>query len=160
MSLAPAERAPADDASAAESVARIAATMRGWSMEATLPNEAEVAALKDILAPGSQVYLSAVPTRDPATQIAPAVALAAAGLTPVPHVAVRTFADVAAFDRYLARMSQEAGVRRALVIAGDRGQPAGPFRDAIEAIDSGILQRHGIRDIGIAGYPEGHERIS
>jgi methylenetetrahydrofolate reductase (NADPH) len=78
----------------------------------------------------------------------------------VPHITVRTFSDVASFDHYLARMNQEAGVQRALVISGDRDQPEGPFRDAIEAIDSGILQRHGIRHIGIAGYPDGHERIS
>src|SRR4051794_27044873 len=111
MSLAPAHRSTADNASTAESVDRIVGIMRGWSLEATLPNEGDVAALKDILAPATQVYLSAVPTRDPTLQIAPAVGLAAAGFTPVPHIAVRTFADVAAFDRYLARMSQEAGVR-------------------------------------------------
>ena len=160
MSLASAQRPAADDASSADSIARIVAVMRGWSIEATQPKETEVATLKEILTPGTNVYLSAVPTRDPAMQIAPAVALAAAGLAPVPHIAVRAFADVAAFDGYLARMSQEAGVRGALVISGDRDQPAGPFRDAIEAIDSGILQRHGIRHIGIAGYPDGHERIS
>jgi len=47
-----------------------------------------------------------------------------------------------------------------LVIAGDRDKPAGSFRGAIEAIDSGLLQRHGIVEIGIAGYPEGHPRLA
>src|SRR5689334_18303001 len=133
MSLAAAHRAPTDDLSSADSIARIVAAMRDWSIEATQPKQDEIAALKEILAPGSHVYLSAVPTRDITMQIAPAVALAAAGLTPVPHVTVRTFSDVASFDYYLARMSQEAGVQRALVISGDRDQPEGPFRDAIEA---------------------------
>jgi methylenetetrahydrofolate reductase (NADPH) len=47
-----------------------------------------------------------------------------------------------------------------LVIAGDRDQPSGDFRSSIEVIDSGALQRHGIVEIGIAGYPDGHPRIS
>jgi methylenetetrahydrofolate reductase (NADPH) len=51
-------------------------------------------------------------------------------------------------------------VRRALVIAGDSDKPAGAFRSAIEVIDGGALRRHGITEIGIAGYPDGHPRIA
>lgn len=146
-------------ARAPDPVERIAALARGWSLEATLPNEAEIAALAPILRPAQPVYLSAVPTRDPATQIDAAVRLSRAGLEPVPHVAVRSFATSAALDGFLARLTGDAGVRRILVIAGDREEPAGPFRSAVEAIDSGVLQRHGIAEIGIAGYPAGHPRI-
>jgi methylenetetrahydrofolate reductase (NADPH) len=141
-------------------VQSIVAFMRGWSLEATLPSEAEAAALAPILTPGAPVYLSAVPTRDPAEQLAAAARVHAAGLEAVPHLAVRSFASVAALDAFLARLAAEAGVRSALVIAGDRDPPAGPFRSALEAIDSGLLQRHGIAAIGIAGYPDGHGRIA
>jgi methylenetetrahydrofolate reductase (NADPH) len=138
----------------------IVAFARSWSLEATLPRQADVAELKDILAPGAAVYLSAVPTRDPTQEIEAAILLRQSGLAPVPHVAVRNFASAAALDDFLARMTGEAGVRRALIIAGDRDQAAGPLRNALEAIDSGVLQRHNIAEIGIAGYPEGHARIS
>ena len=137
----------------------IAAAMRGWSLEATLPTEKEVAALATIVAPKTPVYLSAVATRDPMAPVDAAVRLAAAGLEPVPHLAVRNFASTALLERFLAGMT-EAGVHRVLVIAGDRDRPAGSLRDAMEAIDSGVLQRHGIGEIGIAGYPEGHPGIS
>jgi methylenetetrahydrofolate reductase (NADPH) len=50
-------------------------------------------------------------------------------------------------------------VQRLLVIAGDRDEPAGEFHCAVEVIDGGALQRHGIVEIGIAGYPDGHPRI-
>src|SRR5262245_5379076 len=136
----------------------IAAAMRGWSLEATLPTEKEIAALATIVAPKTPVYLSAVATRDPMAPVDAAVHLAAAGLEPVPHLAVRNFASTALLERFLARMT-EAGVRRALVIAGDRDRPAGSLRDAMEAIDSGVLQRYGIGEIGIAGYPHGHPGI-
>ena len=76
----------------------------------------------------------------------------------MPHVAVRNFASEGALDDFLAQLNGEAGVDSVLVIAGDRGE-CGPFRRALDAIDSGVLRRRGIRTIGIAGYPEGHPRI-
>jgi methylenetetrahydrofolate reductase (NADPH) len=72
---------------------------------------------------------------------------------------VRNFATARELDDFLARVG-DAGVRCVLVIAGDRDQPSGDFRSSIEVIDGGALQRHGIVEIGIAGYPDGHPRIS
>jgi methylenetetrahydrofolate reductase (NADPH) len=57
-------------------------------------------------------------------------------------------------------MVEEAGVRRLLIIGGDRDAPAGSFHHAIEVIESGLAQSRGIREIGIAGYPEGHPRVA
>jgi methylenetetrahydrofolate reductase (NADPH) len=153
-------RVPSDTAPAADDKHCIVDLMGGWSLEATLPSTADVAALQGILPPGAQVYLSAVPRRDPAEQVEAAVRVNAARLEAVPHIAVRNFADRVALDSFLARLAGEAGVRRVLVISGDRDQPAGTLRSAIEAIDSEVLQRHGITEIGIAGYPDGHPRLS
>jgi methylenetetrahydrofolate reductase (NADPH) len=140
--------------------AAIAAFARGFSLEATRPSAGDVAALAQSAPRGTRVYLSAVPARPSEEAIAAAILLRGAGFEPVPHVAVRSFIDAAALDRFLARMCAEAGVQRALVIAGDRDTPAGEFRSSAELIDSGLLQRHGIREIGIAGYPDGHPRLS
>jgi methylenetetrahydrofolate reductase (NADPH) len=138
----------------------IAAFTRGFSLEATRPTDDDVDALAAIAPAGTRVYLSAVPTRPPDEAIIAAALLRKAGFEPVPHLAVRNFASAHALDEFLARARGEAGVRRLLVIAGDRDQPAGAFRSAIEVIDGGALQRHGIMEIGIAGYPDGHPRIS
>jgi methylenetetrahydrofolate reductase (NADPH) len=143
----------------AREVDRIAAFMRSCSLEATRPNAADIAALAASMPRGTHVYLSAVPTRPATEQIAAAAGLREVGFEPVPHLAVRNFASLQALDEHLARLSGEAGARALLVIAGDRAEPAGFFRNAIEAIDSGLLQRHGIAEIGIAGYPDGHPRI-
>ena len=51
-------------------------------------------------------------------------------------------------------------MRKLLVIAGDRAEPAGPFHGALEAIDSGLITRGGIAEIGVSGYPDGHPRIA
>ena len=137
----------------------MAAFMRGFSLEATHPSAADIETLGKVAPAGTLVYLSAVPGRPPREQIDAAVALRAAGFEPAPHVAVRNFSTIEALDDFLARLSGEAGVRRALVIAGDRNEPAGFFHAASEAIDSGLLQRRGIVEIGIAGYPDGHPRV-
>jgi methylenetetrahydrofolate reductase (NADPH) len=140
-----------------EGVARIASFMADFSVEATRPNDADIAALA-VLPRGTQVYLSAVPGRPAEEAVDAAVRLRAAGFEPVPHVAVRNFASRDALDDVLARLNGEAEVRRVLVIAGDRAE-CGPFRRAHDAIDSGVFRRRGIRSIGIAGYPDGHPKI-
>jgi methylenetetrahydrofolate reductase (NADPH) len=137
--------------------ARIAAFMAGFSIEATRPSAADIAALA-VLKRGTRLYLSAVPNRPAEESLAAAIQVRAAGLEPVPHVAVRNFASEQALDEFLARLNGEAGVDNVLVIAGDRGE-YGPFRRALDAIDNGVLRRRGIRGIGIAGYPQGHPRI-
>jgi methylenetetrahydrofolate reductase (NADH) len=138
----------------------IAAFARGFSLEATRPSADDVAALAASAPAGTRVYLSAVPMRPADETIDAAVLLRKAGFEPVPHLAVRNFASAPALDDFLARARGAADVRRLLVIAGDRDQPAGAFRSALEVIDGGALQRHGITEIGIAGYPDGHPRIS
>jgi len=140
-------------------IAAIADFVRGFSLEATRPSADDVADLADTAPKGTRVYVSAVSTHLARESIEAAIELCKAGFEPVPHLAVRNFATADELDDFLARMSGEAGVQRALVIAGDRDEPAGDFRSSVEVIDSGALQRHGIVEIGIAGYPDGHPRI-
>jgi methylenetetrahydrofolate reductase (NADPH) len=139
-------------------VARIAGFMENFSIEATRPSDADIAALSGVLARGACVYVSAVPHRPAEESIAAAIRLRAAGFEPVPHVAVRNFSSAGALDDFLARLNGDADVRRALVIAGDRAE-CGPFRRALDAIDSGVFRRRGFRGVAIAGYPEGHPKI-
>src|ERR1044072_7787900 len=152
--LAP--RSAADAAS--DTATAIATFMRGGSLEATRPGANDVAALKAAAAPGTPIYLSAVLTRPQEEVVAQAKAVRAAGLEPVPHLAVRNFASSDGLKRFLDRLAGEAGGRKLLVIAGDRAEPAGPFHGALEAIDSGLITRSGITDLGISGYPDGHPR--
>src|SRR3984957_20538809 len=111
--------APVPAATLPAAVQRIAALMADFSVEATRPSDADIAALI-VLPRGTRVYMSAVPHRLPEESIGAPIRLRAAGLEPVPHVAVRNFGSVDALDDWLARLNGEAEVRRVLVIAGDR----------------------------------------
>jgi methylenetetrahydrofolate reductase (NADPH) len=156
MSMVPAEaRLGACDPAHA-----IADFVQGFSIEATRPSAAEIDVLAATMPSGTRVYVSAVPTRSMQEVLDSAIRLRAAGFSPVPHIAARMFGTTAALDEFLAQLTCKADVERLLVIAGDRDRPAGDLRSSLEVIDGGLLQRRGIREIGIAGYPEGHPRIS
>ncbi len=144
---------------AAAATRLIADFLRGASFETARLAAADLAALKD-LGGDASVYISAIPGRPAEEQLAVATALRAHGVEPIPHIAVREFASAQDLAARLASLVEQASVRRVLIIAGDRAEPAGPFHAAIELIESGLLQDCGIQDIGIAGYPDGHPRIA
>ncbi len=104
--------APAAGEKHTPAIARIVALMEHFSLEATRPSAADIAALA-VLRRGTRIYISAVANRPAGESIAAAVRLRAAGFEPVPHVAVRNFASIASLDDFLARLNGEAGVRHA-----------------------------------------------
>lgn len=143
-----------------DSTAGVAAFMAGASFETARLAATDLAALREHGASGTRVYVSELPSQPLDDQLAVVEALRAADVEPVPHLAVRSFASADALSDHVARLVERAAVTRVLVIGGDRAAPAGPFRAAIELIESGILQSRGIREIGVAGYPDGHPRIA
>ncbi len=152
------DRPSADDH--AETVRRITGFMRGFSLEATRLGAADLDALIAAVPERTPVYLTAVSGRPYAELVESASLLRSAGFEPVPHLAVRDLDGVDALDDVLARLEAGALVSRILVVAGDRDRPAGPFSSAIDVIESGLLQRRGVTEVGVAGYPQGHPRIS
>lgn len=138
----------------------VRAFMQGYSIEATRPQAADLDALAATVPAGTRVYLSAVPRLSADELIAACARLRASGLEPVPHFAAREVAAAASLSSCLKRLRSEADISCALVIAGDRAEPAGPFSAAVELIESGLLQEHDISEIGISGYPGGHPRIA
>jgi methylenetetrahydrofolate reductase (NADPH) len=131
---------------------------RTFSVEATRPNAGEIAALAELLPPGTPVYFSAVPTIEPPELIAAAALLRKSGLEPVVHIAARRIRAAADLQNLLASLHGEADVRRLLVIGGDV-DALGSFPDALTVIQKGRLRQAGIEEIGIGAYPEGHSRI-
>ena len=129
-----------------------------FSLEATRPSDADIAAIAGVLPKGTAVYLSAVPGATPAELVATAAKLRRSGLDPVAHVAARRIAGAEHFSDLLKALRGEADMRELLVIGGDVDQ-AGPYADALAVIQKGALGHLGFEAIGIAAYPEGHARI-
>jgi len=76
----------------------------------------------------------------------------------VPHVAARMVADESHLRDILEQLD-EIDIRRIFVIAGDAEQPAGKFDSSLQLLRSMAEIDHGIKEIGIGAYPEGHPLI-
>lgn len=150
---------PARRVGFAGSTETVATILGGFSLEATFPKPAEIDALKRTAPAGTRVYLSCLPNRTPEKLVEYAVNVRAAGFEPVPHITARVYESRDAVDHLLGRLVREAGVRSALVIAGDRDDVAGPYTSALDLIASGALDAHGIHEIDISAYPDGHPKI-
>jgi len=129
-----------------------------FSVEATKPTAAEIAAMAAVLPIGTEVFITAAPKLTADELVTAATRLRTAGLEPVAHIAARMVPSAAALDELLRRLAGESGLRRLLIVGGD-ADTAGPFPDALSIIRNGQLPEHGIAEIGIGGYPEGHPRI-
>lgn len=146
-----------DEAGLGEAIARLA---RDASIETSTRNVADVGGYAPLLAPGTDVHVTFLPGTPYHHILSVATRLRQVGLNPVPHLAARRFASAAAVADFAARLRDEAGVTRVLLIAGDSASTAGPFSSSLEVLETGVFESCGIRSIGIAGYPEGHPRIS
>ena len=125
------------------------------SMEATPRQLAAAGDLSARFPRGTEVYLPFLPGSTFTDSVESCRRLDAAGMRPVPHIAARAIADPAELDAGLAQFVA-AGVDSVLLIAGDLAQPVGCFDNTLDVLDSGLLVRHGIHRVGVAGHPEGH----
>jgi methylenetetrahydrofolate reductase (NADPH) len=104
------------------------------------------------------VSVTCLPHHGPARTVQASVNLARLGYHTVPHLAARGITGEAELNSLLLQL-QEAGISELFLVAGDRRTPAGPYSwsgqllEAVNAYSSDFA-------IGIAGYPEGHPRIS
>ena len=125
-----------------------------FSIEATPHGLAELDRYPQWLSPGTTVYVAHPPKTTIEEVIGLAERLEEMGYRAVPHLAARRVESQAQLGDSLARL-QSAGIERALLIAGDLPQPAGPYDNTLQVLETGFLPMHGINTVGIAGHPEG-----
>ncbi|WP_035078503.1 methylenetetrahydrofolate reductase, partial [Devosia riboflavina] len=109
-----------------------------------------------LLPAGTRVYLADIggPNSE-AEMLQAARRLKDIGCVPVPHLAARRIAGQEALERRLGQLAEHAGVDDVLVVGGGIATPMGPYASAMDILDSGICDRFGIKDIAVAGHPEG-----
>ncbi|MBV6790650.1 methylenetetrahydrofolate reductase [Xanthomonas euvesicatoria] len=106
--------------------------------------------------PGCAMFIPYLPGQNEAARLAAAQMMRSLGFEPVPHLSARRIGSLGELQACIARLVDEAGVTRCLVIAGDPSTPKGPFPDSVSLIETGVFERSGIRTIAVAGHPEGH----
>ena len=137
-----------------------AALLDGLSLEITAKDHDKINLLRGRIPDRTPISITFLPGEDFDSRVLAARHVREAGFIPVPHISARRLRSLDELDAFLAALTDSASVDRVFVVAGDIATPAGPFTDALAVIRSGLLARHGIEQVGIAGYPEGHPDIS
>lgn len=131
-----------------------------YSVEITSRDVASLGVATAMMPQGAEIFIANLPKESADVLVDAACKVRAAGLTPVPHVVARNIASRAALEDMVARLARHAKVDTALVLAGDRDDPAGEYDSALKLIRTGVFQANGISRIRISAYPEGHPRIA
>ena len=144
----------------AATIEQIQKAASDWSIEVTPTGATKIESFRDCLQPETTVNVTFLPGSDPMDTIAVAQRLHNDGMKPVPHLAARSLKDADQLDTLLSAFVEKAGVKEVLVIGGGVDKPVGQFSDSMQVLSTGLIQRHGIRSIGVAGHPEGSPDIS
>jgi len=108
--------------------------------------------------PGATLTVTCSPGKGPDRTLDVAERLQAAGYGVVPHISARTVRGRDHLQEILGRLDA-GGFHGLFVIGGDGHDPLGPYASALELLQAIAGERHGLTDLGIGGYPEGHPLI-
>jgi methylenetetrahydrofolate reductase (NADPH) len=134
--------------------------VKNYSIETTVPQAERVEKFPDIVPPGTCLYIAHIPGTAFEDTVKLAARLRREGMEPVPHVVGRRIKSLAELEDFLKKLSGEAGVRQVLVVAGDNATPEGELTSGLQVLESGLLEKYGIRTLGVAGHPEGHREVA
>ncbi len=124
------------------------------SLEVT-PREIAAGTLSALLPRGTRIYVPVLPKAEYQDTVEACRLLITDGMKPVPHLPARAIRSASELRDWLTILV-EIGVDSLLLIAGDRKKAAGPYKDTLKLLESGLLINSGFRRLGVAGYPEGH----
>jgi len=139
---------------------RIQDLAKSYSIEITVREAKRVERFADVVPKGTWVYIPHIPGTDLQETVDLAARLRKEDMEPVPHVVGRRFETFEVLDNFLNQLTGQAGVEQVLAVAGDTPEPAGEIESALQLLESGFLEKHGIRRLGVAGHPEGHKQVS
>jgi methylenetetrahydrofolate reductase (NADPH) len=159
MSATPQAAAPQASPAAADIAAIASEMVACGSLEMGADTPEDARRIAELLPAGTPVYVNHMPKRPLEHTVKALVALREANLEPVPHVAARRVGSRAEAEAFFAQARRLAGVAKVLLLGGDVPEPVGPYADAAALLREDFIAASGLRQVGLAGYPEGHPRI-
>ncbi len=130
------------------------------SVEITPKQTEKIPILQQNLPPGTRVFIALLDPTEVERQVAACVALREAGFEPVPHIPARFVRDADDLKARVEGFTKQAKVTTVLALGGGAPQPIGKFDAAIQLMNTGVFEAHGIKRMGIAGHPEGNADIT
>ena len=106
---------------------------------------------------GAVVSVTASPQKGMGETVDLTLELQQRGFDAIPHISARLTKDRAELEEILRRLD-DAGIHKAFVVGGDAQDP-GEFFDGLAVLTAMEQIGHGLTEIGIPGYPEGHHVV-
>ena len=131
-----------------------------FSLEMTGKDVPGLIEAKDSIPQGTKINVTFLGNEDLEMRVSAAKAVREMGFLPVPHISARRLSSQAQLEEFLSRLQDVGATESVFVVGGDPATPEGPYEGAYDVIRTGILGDYGVRDVSIAGYPEGHPDIS
>ena len=114
-------------------------------------------AQSEFLPEGATVTVTASPTKGMTATIDLTLELQSRGFDVIPHLSARLTADRAELEIILKRID-DARIEKAFVVGGD-SESHGEFFDGLSLLTAMEDIGHGLVEIGVPGYPEGHHIV-
>ena len=134
--------------------------LQGYSLEMTGKDVPGLMEAKDSIPAGTKINVTFLGNEDLEMRVAAAKAVRDLGFMPVPHISARRLASRAQLEEFLSRLQDVGATESVFVVGGDPTTPEGPYEDSYDVIRTGLLLDYGVKEVSIAGYPEGHPDIS
>ena len=133
--------------------------LEGFSIEVMPRTAAKIHRFRDIIPPGTRVYVAHIEGTPIQDMIATARRIRSEGFPVMPHFPARIIKDRATLRDWIVRYREEADIDQALLLAGGVNRPVGDFSDSMQLLESGLFGDAGFRRLHVAGHPEGNPDI-
>jgi len=133
--------------------------VKDFSLEMTGKDVPGLIEAKEHIPLGTRINVTFLGNEDLEMRVAAAKAVRDLGFVPVPHVSARRLKSAQQLEEFLGRLQEVGATEHVFAVGGDPATPEGPYEDSLALIGSGLLQKFGVREVSIGGYPEGHPDI-
>jgi len=130
------------------------------SLEMTGKDVPKLEEARSAIPPGTRINVTYLANEDLPMRVAASRAVREWGFLPVPHISARRLRSQEQLEEFLTALQEVGATEEVFVVGGDPTTPEGPYEDSLAVIESGLLQRHGVKRVSVSGYPEGHPGIT
>ncbi len=139
---------------------KIVKILKGFSLEITPFVANKIENLSQFIKPSTTIFITFLPGSDYKDTVNTAKKIQQERLNPAPHFAARSIKSKEMLEDYVSRIVGEANVKKILIVGGAGKHQIGPYADTVSLLETGIFDKYGITDIGVAGHPEGSPDIT
>jgi methylenetetrahydrofolate reductase (NADPH) len=130
-----------------------------YSLEMTGKDVPGLTEAKDSIPAGTKINVTFLGNEDLDMRVTASKAVRDMGFIPVPHISARRLKSQDQLEEFLGRLQEVGATDSVFAVGGDPAEPEGPYPDSLSVIRTGLLQKYGVKEVSIAGYPEGHPDI-